>query len=409
MRHPICVQSNGQPSTSVASYAAPCSTMAFSTTEANGTVKWPISGTIDNLVVTIPAPGAGKSYAFTLRVNGVDSSLTCTISDANTTARDTTNSVSVTAGDLVTLKCVPSGTPAATGANGVFCSIESSGSTAKESAYAWPYGQLNATGTRWNGVFAGWTTWIATNGITTQNVVACAGTISQIYYELSGSPGVGKSYTFTLYLNDVKQDGAGGTTNTAVTISGASTSGGISPALAVAAGDRIYLECVPSGTPVTANARMATRFTATTDRQAQYGGFVTGSPFTASTAYAVLHQYASAWDAANEAGKTFKGGVTGFTLQGFQVALSGSPGVGKSYAFTARRNSTSPSGTPTATIADNATSASDGSGTVTVSDGDKVALQCVPSGSPTSRQMSWGFMQTTAAPAGGFNALLIAP
>ena len=55
-------------------------------------------------------PGAGKSYAFTLMVGGSPTALTLTISDAETSGNDA-NEVTVSAGQTVSLRCIPSGTP----------------------------------------------------------------------------------------------------------------------------------------------------------------------------------------------------------------------------------------------------------------------------------------------------------
>jgi hypothetical protein len=57
------------------------------------------------------APGAGKSWKFSLGVNGVESALTCTISGANKTGSDTTHEVTVADGDDVSFIAAPTGTP----------------------------------------------------------------------------------------------------------------------------------------------------------------------------------------------------------------------------------------------------------------------------------------------------------
>lgn len=58
------------------------------------------------------APGSGKSRAFTVRKNGSDTAVTCTVSDLATTANDTSHSVSFAAGDLLSISGVPASTPA---------------------------------------------------------------------------------------------------------------------------------------------------------------------------------------------------------------------------------------------------------------------------------------------------------
>lgn len=73
--------------------------------------------TISKFYVAIQtAPtGATKSWTFTVRKNAADTALTCTITDTAVTASDTSNSVSFTAGDYLTIKMVPANTPSASG------------------------------------------------------------------------------------------------------------------------------------------------------------------------------------------------------------------------------------------------------------------------------------------------------
>jgi len=80
--------------------------------------------TLEKLYVYLDnPPGAGKSYTFTVRKNYVDTDLTVTISDSSTTGSDTTHTVSISAWDMLTLQCVPSGTPTGAEAKwGLVCS-----------------------------------------------------------------------------------------------------------------------------------------------------------------------------------------------------------------------------------------------------------------------------------------------
>lgn len=72
------------------------------------------AGTIKNLYVhASTAPGASESYTITLRKNQSDTSLVATISNTDTTANDTSNTVTVTAGDKLTFSIVSSTSAAA--------------------------------------------------------------------------------------------------------------------------------------------------------------------------------------------------------------------------------------------------------------------------------------------------------
>jgi len=75
----------------------------------------PRSGTFRNLYINVTnSPGAGQSYVFTLRVNGADTSVTCTISDSATSCNDTTHTAAITAGQTYSIKSVSSATATGT-------------------------------------------------------------------------------------------------------------------------------------------------------------------------------------------------------------------------------------------------------------------------------------------------------
>lgn len=80
------------------------------TTESQMQTPCGIAGTLKNMYLTTHvAPGAGQSVVATLRKNGVATSITATISGGSaTTASDTTNTVSVARGDLLSFSAVTS-------------------------------------------------------------------------------------------------------------------------------------------------------------------------------------------------------------------------------------------------------------------------------------------------------------
>ena len=78
-------------------------------TESSTAVVFPIASVLKRVrVVADGSPGAGKSFTYTLRVNGIDQAVTATMADAATTASDLTHSVTVAAGDTVSVKLVTS-------------------------------------------------------------------------------------------------------------------------------------------------------------------------------------------------------------------------------------------------------------------------------------------------------------
>lgn len=86
---------------------------AFSATDGDFDIICPSAGTLTALSVASPAgvPG-GTSYALSVHRNNTTDDLTATITAAITAAQ-ATGSVAWTAGDTLSLKCVPAGTPTA--------------------------------------------------------------------------------------------------------------------------------------------------------------------------------------------------------------------------------------------------------------------------------------------------------
>lgn len=64
----------------------------------------PFAGTIRNFYAHYETGSVTQNRVFTVRKNGVDTTLTCTVSASN--ANDTTHSFTVVAGDLISVKCV---------------------------------------------------------------------------------------------------------------------------------------------------------------------------------------------------------------------------------------------------------------------------------------------------------------
>lgn len=101
----VCGYSGGNNTlTSGTNYWALQNVYGSSTTEADVSQVMPTAGNFTKIYVYHDTPpGAGTSYTYTLRVNGVDSILTVNLADANNAANDT-HTVAVVAGDLVSLK-----------------------------------------------------------------------------------------------------------------------------------------------------------------------------------------------------------------------------------------------------------------------------------------------------------------
>lgn len=79
-------------------------------TETPSSVFVPRAGTARNLRINVLGSSCTADCTYTLRVNGSDSALTCTLSAGTTAASDTSHSVSLSANDKISLKVVEGAT-----------------------------------------------------------------------------------------------------------------------------------------------------------------------------------------------------------------------------------------------------------------------------------------------------------
>ena len=87
---------------------------AWATSETQVDVRSPMTFTAKNLHGSVrTAPVAGQTFIFTLREDGSDSTLTCTISNPATTCSDTVNTVSIAQGNKMNMRFVASATSGA--------------------------------------------------------------------------------------------------------------------------------------------------------------------------------------------------------------------------------------------------------------------------------------------------------
>lgn len=209
------------------------------TTDAVASTVMPTSGVIDHFYAAVPsAPGSGKSLVYTLVKNGTPTALVATISDLATTGNDTTHSVSVVAGDTLSVSCTPSGTPTSNQMNSSVRFVptvdgESAmfGTTDSQSASATNY--LYTTG------YLGQATVEANQ----YAVAPIAFSWKKLFLNFNTAPGSGKSRTFTSRIN------AGNGALTAAVTDTNTTGSDTSNSVSVAAGDLLDWASIPSGTP----------------------------------------------------------------------------------------------------------------------------------------------------------------
>lgn len=350
-------------------------------------------GTINNLYVQQQtAPGAGTTRTYTLRVNGADTALTCTVSGTGTTASDTTHSVSVSAGDSVCLGVTETGGP--TLAQGNIQVIASFNSTsAGESVWMGTSdgNDLSTTSTDYIApVYGGAST--ATEANVTMTMPT-AGTLSKFYGKLDVAPGGGATRVFTL-----RKNGA----DTALTFTfgaGDTSKNDTTHSVSYVAGDTISISMAITGTPAASKAWFGLLWTPTISGECVLQALSSSSPSNTATRYNVVDGSAS-WS-------TSEAGVQSYTIAGvlkkLYVNLTTAPGAGKSRAFRSRVNTAN--GNLLVTIADTATSGSDTSNSDTVSLLDLINFVTTPTGTPAGAGAnSVSMVFYIAAPASATNA-----
>lgn len=344
------------------------------TTEGSSEQVCAATGTVSSLYVSLgTAPGAGKTRTFTLRKNGVDTALTCSISETSTTGNDTSNSVSVTAGDILTIGVTS--TAASTNAGTASFSLKFTGNTSNESLIPGNFdgsNTLSASSTEYGNLMGG-NAGVDTTETTFTQLVPTGGSISSLYVKLGTAPGAGKSRAFTLMVN-------GSPSTLTCTVSDANTTANdTTHSVTVAAGDRVTIKSVPTGTPAVTTFVYGTKFTADTDGESISMSWLR-SPSTSATNYG------------NPCGGNIFGATEASVLQlaqactikKFYYSLGTAPGVGTSRTFDIRLNSTSPGSNPSITISDANTTGNDTTNTLTVANGDAVDIRSVPTSSPAA-------------------------
>ena len=359
---------------------------SFYTDETTRTQLVTTAGSINNLYVELSgSPGAGKSYAFTLRVNGANTALTCTVNDAETSDNDTAHSVNVVAGDRVSIGCVPSGTPTARYPQ---WSTRFNSSTNNESLILGNAVTEN-TGTR----YVPLSQCSGSNSAVEDDayqIIPTSGSIKNLYIYMAADPGTNPDgYRYTLRKNGVSQ-------TLTVTITADNTTGNdTAHSIAVVGGDKVDLMVEPLNTPAV-EPEFYYGFTFLADINGEsliLGG--TSDDMSAGVEYSELQTgwLLQAWTG-TEADREQLGQVC--VLKNLYVQLSGTPyfnsHVDDYYLFTVRVNAGSPANGLVAKVESDNTTANDLTHTITLAAGDNVDLMVAPNSGPTPRDAYWGLV-----------------
>lgn len=240
-------------------YTNPFGSSTYAATAGAQDVVFPTGGNFTKLTAAASgAPGAGKSFAVSLRVNNTTDFLTATIADTATLA-SATGSQAMVAADTLQLKTVPAGTP--TTAKLGWCatfeptvdgeSVHGFGHATASSVTVVNYEQLQGTGAL---------AWTATESNVYLKLPA--GTLKKLYCRCSTAPGAASDRIFMVRKNDAD-------TALTATIAGLATTANDAVNTAVfAADDRLTLKHTPNATINPASANLHLGYVIATDQPA---------------------------------------------------------------------------------------------------------------------------------------------
>lgn len=240
---------------------------------------------------------------------------------------------------------------------------------------------LSATTTEYN-MLQGGTGWRA-NLDRRDTVMPSAGSISNLRITLTGTPGAGASYQFTLLVDGVASA-------LTVTIADSATSGADTlNSVAVTAGQLVALECVPTNTPTIRDMTHTALFTGDVRNESVMMGTNMGVPLDSVSNEFMSVMYGTNGASTTEADHEQLVAGSG-TVKNLYVKLHVDPGTDPdAYRFTLRKNGVSQ--TLTVTITANATTGNDTANSFTVAPGDKLSILVEPLNTPSvAPHAAWG-------------------
>jgi hypothetical protein len=216
------------------------------------------------------------------------------------------------------------------------------------------------------------------------------------------APGMGQSRTYALMLNNVLQDGSGGTVNTQLVISDLATTGFVALSLPLAVLDTLSIRQYAGGAPTVSRVTASVAVTADLDGESALN-FDAGNPITdGSTDFSVGDGWAWTTVAAptpsanpdrfpvSEYFISLPGPLDGFTLSRLCVNLSDVPGAGASRSFVTRKAFISTPATLVMADSDLLSQGADAGGSYFLTT-DRLDLQQVASVTPTATNSNVGW------------------
>ena len=343
-------------------------------------------GTIKNLIAKLDGvAGDGKTWTFTVMINGSASALACSISgDTDTEGSDTSSTVSVSAGDEISIRSTSSGTPTNRNATWAF---EFSGDTAKESLFLGftTSFKSQARFCAIAGVFVS-----APDEFEAYQIMPTAGKIKNLYVKLTNNPGTDPdAYRYTLRLNQA-------TTDLTTTITGAARTGNdTSNEITVAAGDSVGLYIEPLNSPSNdVWAYFGFTFVADIDGESCVLGGQFATPSTSVTNFMTITTSTLDFGTSET---TFRQLANNYILKKFYVEVTTDPGSGKSWDITVRKNEASTA--ITVNISGTDITGNDTTNNAVFLAFDYVTIEIVPTSTPddSSNGMKWGVVMVVTS------------
>lgn len=351
---------------------------AWNATQTNRDTVVPHALTLDQLRITVvTAPGASKSYAYTVMKNGVATALTCTVSGTSLAAQDLSNTVTFAAGDTISLRAAPSGTP--TVPSGVFWSIRQDATDLFAVIGGASQNAAN-NGNNYDGLMSS-AGWMATES-SVYSPIPTSGVLKNLYIMSSAAPAGVTDRAFTIMVN-----GSPSSVTCSLGSSG-TTANDTTNTVSVSAGDTVSIRSSVTGLPAAANIAWACSFDPTTDGESflLYGD--SASPSTSATNYEQpLGRGVNAWSATESARFI---ALAATTIKSLYTVLTVAPGGSSSYGLTARLNATTTASTVTVSGAN--TTANITGLSVTVSDDAQLSLESIPTSTPVSTAIKTGIL-----------------
>jgi len=178
------------------------------TGQAYATCYFPCAGTLKNFYVeTYGSPGTSKTYTFTIYRNNGSTSLEVAITGPASTGNNTSDTVSISKGDYIHIRCDPSSYPAATTCTwGITFEADNDGEIPVCAAYSSDYPRNDATEYNYLVPSTGYVdTFQFTSTESYRYQYGLNAIIKNLWVYFNNSPGAGKYYRISLYNNEVEE------------------------------------------------------------------------------------------------------------------------------------------------------------------------------------------------------------